>query len=217
MNTALTQQRIRIRFGKQGMLRFIGHLDFAQSWERLLRRARFPVEYTQGFNPRPRMQFAAALPVGVTSESEYVDIWLLAPLAAPLPGQWPEQLNAAGPAGLKFYDLYEVPIKQAALPTLVTHAEYVISLLDEGITPEELQARAKTLLQTPTVERTYRNKSYDLRPLILDLTVAADTRQVIARLVTGEQGNGRPDELLAALGLDAVAARIHRRQLFLAT
>src|SRR5512138_1667680 len=63
MNQPLTQQRIRIRFGQDGPLRYVGHHDLARTWERILRRARAPLEYSQGFNPRPRMQFAAALPI----------------------------------------------------------------------------------------------------------------------------------------------------------
>jgi uncharacterized protein (DUF2344 family) len=38
--------------------------------ERVLRRADARLKYSQGFNPRPRMQIAAALPVGVSSESD---------------------------------------------------------------------------------------------------------------------------------------------------
>ena len=53
--------------------------------------------------------------------------------------------------------------------------------------------------------------------MIRDLTLDAENRQVIAQLATGDQGNGRPDELLDALGIDATKARIHRLHLFLAT
>ena len=57
------RQRIRVTFGKGQQLKYISHLDLARTWERVFRRARLPVAYSQGFNPRPRFQLAAALPV----------------------------------------------------------------------------------------------------------------------------------------------------------
>jgi radical SAM-linked protein len=213
MNQSLTQQRIRIRFGKQGPLRFVGHLDFAKTWERVLRRAQIPLEYSQGFNPHPRMQFAAALPVGVTSECEYLDVWLTARLDGTF-DEWIERLAAVSPSGLPIHAIAEVPIKQDALPTLVTHADYVITPLDVPLGPDELQRRVAGLLAAPAIERVRNKKTYDLRPLIIDLSVSAEG-QVLARLVTGDQGMGRPDELLDALGLELSQARIHRQRLAL--
>lgn len=214
MNQPLTQQRIRIRFGKHGALRFVGHLDTARTWERTLRRAQIPLEYSQGFNPRPRMQFAAAVPVGVTSESEYLDVWLTRRLGESSFDEWVERLNAASPAGLISYEIVEVPIKGEALPTLVTSADYTITLVDDAIEPDDLRERAMGLMIAESLERVRNGKTYDLRPLILDLAVDGEG-WLVARLVAGEHGNGRPDELLDALGYEPAQARIHRRHLYL--
>jgi radical SAM-linked protein len=205
---------VRIRFGKDGPLRFVGHLDLSKTWERVLRRAEFPLEYSQGFNPRPRMQFAAALPVGATSESEYLDIWLTQRLDGSLPDDWRPRLQACCPSGLTIYALDEVPVKQAALPTLVTESEYTFTLLDDPVEPGALRARVEALLAQPEIQRTRNKKTYDLRPLIVDLALD-DNGTLVARLVTGDRGNGRADELLDALGLDLAQARIHRRRMIL--
>jgi radical SAM-linked protein len=215
MNQPLTQQRIRIKFGKFGVQRFVGHLDTAKTWERILRRAQFPLEYTQGFNPRPRMQFAAALLVGVTSECEYLDTWLTRRLGDSLPGEWIDRLTANSPAGVVIFQLDEIPIRAAALPTLVTSAEYVIRPADDGPVLSDLPSRAAALLAQDHIERTSRDKTYDLRPLILDLRCETDAA-LIAHLKTGDQGNARPDELVAALGLELAQVAVHRRRLFLA-
>jgi len=192
-------------------MRYVGHLDMAKTWERVLRRARIPLEYSQGFNPRPRLQFAAALPVGVTSESEYLDVWLTERLDS---ADWIEQLNVVSPPGLRIYTITEVPIKEAALPTLVSHSEYVITPIENMIASDELRQRTAALLSASQIERTRNKKTYDLRPLILDLTVTPEGH-LVAHLLTGEKANGRPDELLDALGLDLTQARIHRRHLYL--
>ncbi|MBI5958646.1 MAG: DUF2344 domain-containing protein [Chloroflexi bacterium] len=210
----MTQQRIRIKFGKYGVQRFVGHLDTARTWERILRRAQFPLEYTQGFNPRPRMQFAAALSVGVTSECEYLDIWLLRRLGDSLPGEWIDRLVSNSPVGIPIYLLEEIPIRGAALPTLVTSAEYVLTPAEDGPEVTDLHTRAAALLAQEHIERASRDKTYDLRPLILDLRPETDG-SLIANLKTGDKGNARSDELIAAMGLELGQVNIHRRLLFL--
>lgn len=215
MSQPLTQQRIRIRFGKNGPLRFVGHLDLARTWERVLRRAQAPLEYSQGFTPRPRMQFAAALPIGVSSECEILDAWLTERLDAPLLATWIERLQATSPQGLAVLAIEDVPIKGAALPTLVTHAAYRVTPLDPLLSGDVLAAKAAALLAAEKIERERANgKRYDLRPLILDLT-PDESGSLIAHLVAGDEGAGRIDELVSALGLALSQVRAHRTQLFL--
>ena len=215
MNTLLTQQRIRITFGKHDGLRFIGHLDLAKTWERVLRRASIPLEYTQGFNPRPRIQFAAALQVGVTSASEYLDAWLTARLDERFPDDWIDRLNTVSPPGLRIYTIRDVPIKDPALPTQVSSSEFVITLRDDTVSADDLRARAAALLAQPTIERETQNKKrYDLRPRILGLSVDVDG-DLIALVSSNENANARADELIDALGLSLDQVSIHRRHLYL--
>lgn len=214
MSQSLTQQRLRIQFGKFGALRYVGHLDLVTTWERVLRRAEFPLEYTRGFNPRPRLQFAAALPVGLTSECELLDVWLTACLSLDPPEALVERLNATSPAGLRTYRVDEVPIKAPALPPQVFSAEYVLTPGDT-LTAQELVARAEALLAQKRIERERRGKRYDLRPLILDLR-PDESGNLVAWLRTGEHEHARADELVEALGLSLADVRVHRRRLVLA-
>jgi len=61
---------------KDGDARFLGHLDFARLVERSLRRSGLPIVNTQGFNPRQKVSFTDALPVGVASEGEWITLSL---------------------------------------------------------------------------------------------------------------------------------------------
>ena len=214
MSQALTQQRLRIQFAKQGALRYVGHLDLATTWERVLRRAELPLEYTRGFNPRPRLQFAAALPVGLTSEAELVDVWLTERVSLDPASALIERLNATSPGGLRTLQVAEVPIKAPALPPQVISAEYAITPNDPDLSADDLWARAQTLLAQTRIERVLRGKPYDLRPLIQDLRPDGDG-VLVARLSTGERANARADELIAALGLALGQVCAHRRRLFL--
>lgn len=213
MNQALTKQRIRIQYGKFDAMRFVGHLDLAKAWERILRRADLPVEYTQGFNPRPRMQFAAALPVGITSASEYLDVWLTEELGGSFPDDWIAAITATSPRGLPTYAIHDIPIRHDALPRLVTRADYVLTPVD-GVDPATLTARAEALLAQDSIPRPGRKKPYDLRPLLLDVQHTAEDELVVA-LKTGEHGNGRADELLDAMGYALHQVRVHRCRLYL--
>ncbi|MBN1963514.1 MAG: DUF2344 domain-containing protein [Anaerolineae bacterium] len=196
--------RLRITFSKQGALRFIGHLDLAKTWERVLRRAGMPLVYSQGFNPQPRMQIASALPLGVSSDCEMLDIWLAA--AVPL-ADLPERLNAVSPVGLVTSAAEPVELKAPALQAVLASADYLITIdeVDDG----ELRRRIEALLAANHLERDRRGKTYDLRPRILELAPQG-AGTVRARLSLGQQGTARPDEVIATLELSPNQARIHR-------
>ena len=80
MNEQELITRIRVAYTKGSSLRFTGHLDMQRLWERLLRRSRLPVRYSQGFHPRARLNLASALPLGFISEAELLDFWMNEPL-----------------------------------------------------------------------------------------------------------------------------------------
>src|SRR5512147_2848511 len=98
--------RIRITFAKQGALRYTGHLDLHKMWERATRRADLPLAYSQGFHPQPKIQLAAALPLGFSSRCELVDMWIdeenldLAAL--------PTNMGKAVPMGIKILSVEKV-------------------------------------------------------------------------------------------------------------
>lgn len=209
MTTTETKSRLRITFGKLDSLRFVGHLDLAKTWERVLRRAEIPLMYSQGFNPQPKMQLAAALPLGISSECELLDIWLTE--RVPLEGL-PGRLNAVSPPGLITYHVEEVPLKAPALQTQVVGAEYRITV--DEVDRADLQKRIEEVLAQEQIERERRGKTYDLRPLILAL-IPEEGNTFRAHLSLGGQGTARPDELLAAMGLSPNMARCHRIALHL--
>ena len=66
--------KIRIKFSKEGTMKFIGHLDIMRYFQKVMRRADVDIRYSEGFSPHQIMSFAAPLGVGVESLGEYVDI-----------------------------------------------------------------------------------------------------------------------------------------------
>ena len=58
--------KIRIKFSKQGAMKFIGHLDTMRYFQKAMRRADVDIRYSEGFSPHQIMSFAAPLGVGLT-------------------------------------------------------------------------------------------------------------------------------------------------------
>ena len=69
--------KIRIKFSKQGAMKFIGHLDTMRYFQKAMRRADVDIRYSEGFSPHQIMSFAAPLGVGLTGSGEYLDIEVL--------------------------------------------------------------------------------------------------------------------------------------------
>lgn len=68
--------KVRIKFRKYGVLKFIGHLDVMRFFQKMMRRAEIPIAFTGGYSPHMIMSFASPLGIGLTSDGEYVDIEL---------------------------------------------------------------------------------------------------------------------------------------------
>jgi len=216
MHIGPTQQRLQITFGKFGALKYTGNLDIQKVWERVLRRVDLPILYTQGFNTRPRMQLATALPLGITSECELLDVALRERLE--VFDDLPERIMAVAPAGLRVYAVEEVPIKGPPLQTLVQRARYRVQFVD-GVDLDELQTRMEAILAREQiikvrVRRNGRKTSSDMRPLILDLEID-EQGDLLAHLSAGERGNLQPADLLKEMGLGDAFVRVHRCALYL--
>ena len=210
------RQRLRIGFAKRSQLKYIAHLDLARTWERAFRRAGLPVAYSQGFNPRPRFQITAALPVGVTGRVELLDVWLD---ERSNPEQVLERLRPVLPVGLAVLSSEQVDLRAPSLQSRMQAADYVATL-DSAEPVAAIQARIQELLAEPVLLRQRQHKGklqrYDLRPLIQALTAEVGQGGQVSlkmRLQASPQGAGRPDQVLEALGLSLVASAIERTML----
>jgi radical SAM-linked protein len=213
--------RIRITFAKQGALRYTGHLDLHKLWERTARRAELPLAYSQGFHPQPKMNIAAALPLGFSSRCEVMDMRLQNDIA--LEGLC-EKLQNTLPSGIRVLHIERVDEREPALQTQVASAEYEVAL-KEPLDRSELERRIESLIVAESLPRERRGKSYDLRPLIEELKImesgsslpvqeqAPGHHKIFMRLTAQEGATGRPEEVLDALGIPFEETRIERTKL----
>jgi radical SAM-linked protein len=216
--------RIRITFIKQGPLRYTGHLDLHKLWERAARRAELPLAYSQGFHPQPKINMAAALPLGFSSRCEIIDMRLEQDI--PL-GDLPTRLNETLPSGLQVVDVEQVDERAPALQTQVAAAEYEVTLT-EPADRSEIKSKIASVLDAQSLPRERRGKMYDLRPLIEELSLTPNPSygsasqslsgrgaglKVFMRLTAREGATGRPEEVLDVLGIAFEETRIERTRL----
>jgi radical SAM-linked protein len=200
--------RIRITFVKQGALRYTGHLDLHKLWERAARRAELPLAYSQGFHPQPKMNMAAALPLGFSSRCEVMDMKLEQDI--PLESL-PTRLNSTLPSGLQVVEVEQVDERAPALQTQVVSAEYEVNLT-EAIDGSELKRKIDSVIEAESIPRERRSKTYDLRPLIEEVNLLSDGK-IFMRLAAREGATGRPEEVLDVLGIAFEGTRIERTRL----
>jgi len=200
--------RIRITFSKLGALRYTGHLDLHRLWERATRRAELPLAYSQGFHPQPKVNMAAALPLGFSSRCEMLDMRLEHDIS--LDGLR-EKLQETLPTGIQVSSIEVVDERAPALQTQVAAAEYEVSLT-ESVDGSELKRRVDSVMGSESILRERRGKTYDLRPLIEGLSLLPDGK-IFMRLTAREGATGRPEEVLDVLGIAFEGTRIERVRL----
>ncbi|MEA3335347.1 MAG: TIGR03936 family radical SAM-associated protein [Chloroflexota bacterium] len=212
-----TQQRLRITYKKDDCLKYVGHLDFARTWERALRRADLPLAYSQGFNPQAKLQFASALPIGATGRHELLDIILNESMA---PEDFVTKVAPQLPAGLTLIEVSEAPLKTKALQNLLRSTEWQVDLRTD-LSEEEIRDAIDRVLQATELPSTRRRKGktvhYDLRPLILALSYdgapESDWHRLSMILRSEPGATGRPDSVLRSLGLEESSHRLDRMRL----
>ena len=205
----MNRYKYRILFSKTEAMRFTGHLDLFRAWERLLRRGQVPLAYSTGFHPHPKIQIGAALPLGVTGDNELVDIETAEECGA---DALAHQIADAVPPGLSDIRVIALAADSPGLEKLVVAGDYSAEPLD-GAWPDDLPQKIELLLAGTTLLRERRGKSYDLRPRILSL--ALDDNQLRMRLRLEPDATGRPDEVLAALGMESLPVLVRRERLVL--
>jgi radical SAM-linked protein len=212
-NTDIT--RIRVRYSKGNSLRFTGHLDMQRLWERTLRRSGLPVRYTQGYHPRARLNLASALPLGFISEDELLDFWMDQPQAL---DEIQSCLAASAPPGLGIRSIEEIALGEDALQVQMKASEFTVTFFDP-VDGQQLAWQVHKLLEQDEIIMTRRNKSYDLRPLILGMEVITHPQGEAGlwmRLRAEPGATGRPDDVLEALGFPNADYLVCRTEIILA-
>jgi len=205
------EQLVRVKYCKDGPIKYISHLNLAQVFTRTIRRADIPVVISNGFNPRFRISFGPPLPLGISSTSEYLDIRIKEEIKVE---GLTERLNLVLPQGLKILQAKIIPSSADSLVKVIDRASYVITLkikeklLDSTAKnqedelrelKQEIEKNNKRFLNLDeiNVEKQTKNgiKRVDIKPSILDIKVQNFKSSILKlslEIRIGQQGNLNP-------------------------
>lgn len=126
-------KKYRIIYTKIDIARFLSHLEMTRAIIRALRRANIDMVYSKGFHPMPRISFSQALPVGIESVHEIMDIQVKGELD---PSEAKGHINRELPRGVKILSMYEIPLKSKIIPK---ESHYLLIVRDGMLREEPLR------------------------------------------------------------------------------
>ncbi len=191
--------KIRIKFSKNGPIRYIVHFDVMRYFQKLNRRANIDVKYSAGFSPHQIMSFAAPLGVGLESMGEYVDIEVNTTMSST---DSVAALNAASVDGIQIISYVRLDDNAANAMSLVAAADYKITI-KENYRPniddiksafDEFLAQKNIIVEKASKKSV---REVDLRPLIYDACINEDG-SIFMKLSTGSVENLKPELVMDA-------------------
>ena len=207
-------EKLRFRVAKTGRAKYISHLDFVRCVQRAIRRSGLPVHYTNGFHPHMEAVFATALPLGMESIGEVLEIRFAEPVE---PEAARACLQAALPEGMELLKVYQPVHKMGEL----AYVRYRVTIPSEQ--PEQLFEQWHAFLQQPEVLVEKKSKR-GMRTVDLLPQIDCQAEQVIAgalvlewMLSVGQPESVNPNLIVTAFtsfaGMSAEQVQICRTQL----
>lgn len=200
--------KVRMRFSKKDFMIFISHLDLARVMERALRRAEVVLSFSQGFNPHPKISFATALALGVSSDGEYVDVEIEEKIDLKA---LKEKMNKELPEGIEILQCKYIDTKSKALMAIVEYSTYRVKCsLRNGEEQEKLEEMICDFMKKDEIivyktikkRKQERKKEINIRPFIKNIELAyKENVNCIFKmtLATGSKGNLKPEVVMEML------------------
>jgi radical SAM-linked protein len=203
-----------VRFRIGGSLRFLSHAQTLRVFQRACVRAGLKIQYSQGFNPRPRLSLPLPRPVGVASDDELLCLRVRKSASAQehkcISAQVYKSINAQVPEGC---ELLSVNIAKANTSFQPCSAAYVLAVRKEYLN-EKLKATIERLLASESLilerridkresrieNRESRIKNIDVRGFLKSIEL--DGNSIIIECKISSAGSIRVDEILKLLRLD---------------
>ena len=189
--------KVRIRFKKEGVMKYIGHLDVMRYFQKLLRRADIPIAYSQGLSPHQIMSFAMPLSTGLESDGEYVDIEITERITT---DEAKRRMNAHNVEGIEILSFKELPDGAKNAMASISAADYSVSFR-EGFKPSfsciDTLRRMYDEDSINVVKQTKKSESVvDIKPGIY--SIDGDDEKIHLCLSCGSVLNIKPELVIGA-------------------
>ena len=172
--------KLRLKFSKNGPIKFIGHLDVMRYFQKAIRRANIDIKYSEGFSPHQVLSFAQPLSVGATSDGEYLDMTVnsMTSLQDVMDG-----LNNVMNEGIKILAIAELPEREEKAMTTSYAAKYHLKFRENSMPDFDWISEMKKYLEKGTLPAIKKTKSgekeIDMKPMILDYKFGDDCLDIL--------------------------------------
>lgn len=186
--------KYRVKFSKNGPIKYIGHLDVMRYFQKAIRRADLPIKYSEGFSPHQILSFAFPLSVGYTSDGEYFDMELTQEVNC---DQIISALNQVMVSGIKVIDAISLPDKAPNCMSSVFAASYKVFFKEKITTIPFFSDKASDFFGQPTIIVNKPKKKgggfieIDLKKYLFDYTVISD-REIVFTVSASSEININP-------------------------
>ena len=187
--------KVRIKFSKNGPVKFIGHLDVMRYFQKAIRRAEIDIAYSKGFSPHQIMSFAQPLGVGLESNGEYVDVELNSGVSSE---DVKNKLNAVMNEGIKVESVKKLSDDAINAMASVAASKYLIFIKEGYELDVDFYSQCVKLGQKDhiyIVKKTKKSESeMDLKPAIYEMGVCEDG--LVMMVDSSSSGNIKPNLVL---------------------
>ena len=190
--------KVRIKFSKKGVMKYIGHLDLQRYFQKAIRRANIDVAYSEGYSPHQIMSFASPLGVGLESEGEYFDVELNSFITLK---EVVDELNKVMAEGMAVLDAVVLPEGAGNAMASIEAARYVVASQNDKVArlfTEEIISKFlanEEILVTKESKKSTRE--LDIRPLIYDMKVHEKGLELL--VCASSAGNIKPGLVIGEL------------------
>ena len=208
--------KVRIKFRKDGISKFIGHLDMMRYFQKAMRRADIPIAFSGGYSPHMIMSFAQPLGIGLTSDGEYMDIEITEHISSK---DAVAQLNKAMIEDVEVKSFLQISEeKKDSGMTIIAAADYAFTPNEaqQALFTEEKVAEFMARESIVVLKKTKRSeKEVDIKPMIH--TLSMKDGKAFMCLAAGSEVNLKPELVISAFldfqGVDPTTSPIQFRRL----
>lgn len=188
--------KVRIKFSKHGVLKYIGHLDLMRYFQKAFRRTDIEVLYSKGFSPHMIMSFAQPLGVGVESDGEYFDVEVSDSENIDL---FCDKLNEQMAEGITILGAYRLPEKSINAMASVKAADYEIDFFENNPISESLLKKYNEAKNVSFVKTTKTGEHcINVKDFVFELSIISE-HILFAKVDCSSSGNLKPKNLCEAL------------------
>lgn len=190
----------RFAFRKVDRAKFLSHLEISAALNRALRQCGFPLFYSSGFHPHPKISFGTATAVGTESFQEYMDVGANQTVDDFI--SLKKAINSALPSGLEIDEIKTVSPQEKSL------ADALHGFVYEFILPENFDNKRLEIIKDNIDKFTASSifnisriskgvtSTKNIRPFVENIMLDFQKRKIECAVLFSQKGSARAADII---------------------